>query len=160
MHIGTDQRTRRNLLRERQRSQQRKTHFILSLYPKIFDYSLGGYYHRERCARTRWYYKKIGGYFQMIKGATIYLSLYSKNMFFDYSLGGYSHQERWPRTRRNSYEHEGSRESERRLGKCTYSHREGIYIYSKLRLQCMILELRHRDKIRIPWLKHIMKVRP
>jgi hypothetical protein len=30
----------------------KKTHF-LSLYPKIFDYSLGGYYHRERWARTR-----------------------------------------------------------------------------------------------------------
>jgi hypothetical protein len=29
----------------------------LSLYPKIFDYSLGGYYNRERWARTRRYYQ-------------------------------------------------------------------------------------------------------
>jgi hypothetical protein len=35
----------------------KKTHF-LSLYSKIFDYSLGGYYHRERRARTRRYYQK------------------------------------------------------------------------------------------------------
>jgi hypothetical protein len=42
----------------------------------------------------------------MIKGATIYLSLYSKNPFFDYSLGGYSHRERWSRTRQNLYTHE------------------------------------------------------
>jgi hypothetical protein len=35
----------------------KKTHF-LSLYPKILDYSLGGYYHRERWARTRRYYQK------------------------------------------------------------------------------------------------------
>jgi hypothetical protein len=42
----------------------------------------------------------------MIKGATIYLSLYSKNMFFNYSLGGYSHRELWSRNRRNLYTHE------------------------------------------------------
>jgi hypothetical protein len=29
----------------------------LSLYPKIFDYSLGGYYHRERWPRTWRYYQ-------------------------------------------------------------------------------------------------------
>jgi hypothetical protein len=28
----------------------------LSLYLKLFDYSPGGYYHRERWARTRRYY--------------------------------------------------------------------------------------------------------
>jgi hypothetical protein len=78
--------------------------FFLSLYPKIFDYSLGGYYHRERWARTRRYYQK--SYYLMIKGVIIYLSLYSKNTFFDYSLEGYSHRERWSRTRQNLYTHE------------------------------------------------------
>jgi hypothetical protein len=53
----------------------KKTHF-LSLYLKIFDYSLGGYYHQERWARIRRYYKKRRSYYLMIKGATIYLSLY------------------------------------------------------------------------------------
>jgi hypothetical protein len=31
---------------------------------------------------------------------------------------------------------------------------------SQTRLQDMILDLRHRDKTRMPWLKHIVKVRP
>jgi hypothetical protein len=61
----------------------KKTH-LLSLYPKIFDYSLGGYYHQERWARTRRYYQL--SYYLMSKGRTIYLSLYSKHIF-DYSLG-------------------------------------------------------------------------
>jgi hypothetical protein len=90
----------------------KKTHF-LSLYPKIFDYSLGGYYHRERWARTRRYYEIR--YYLMIKGRTIYLSLYLKHVF-NYSLGGYSHREHWPRTRRNFYIHKESKEGERRLG--------------------------------------------
>jgi hypothetical protein len=30
----------------------RKENSSLSLYPKIFDYSLGGYYHQERWSRT------------------------------------------------------------------------------------------------------------
>jgi hypothetical protein len=100
---------------------------FLSLYPKIFDYSLGGYYHRERCARTRRYYKK-GGYYLMIKGATVYFSQYLKNIFFDYSLGGYSHRERWPRTRRNSYEHKGSREGEKKTWTSSLLSSEGVYI--------------------------------
>jgi hypothetical protein len=29
----------------------------LSLYPKIFDYSIGGYYHRKRWPCTRRYYQ-------------------------------------------------------------------------------------------------------
>jgi hypothetical protein len=41
-----DQGSRRNIGRKKQRDQRRKTH-SLSLYPKIFDYSLGGYYHQE-----------------------------------------------------------------------------------------------------------------
>jgi hypothetical protein len=102
----------------------KKTHF-LSLYPKIFDYSLRGYYDQEHWVRTRRYYQK--SYYLMIKEATIYLSLYSKHVF-DYSLGGYSHRERWPRTRRNFYMHKKSKEGERRLGKRNYYHREGIYI--------------------------------
>jgi hypothetical protein len=57
----------------------------LSLYPKIFDYSLGGYYHRERWSRTRRYYQM--SYYVMDEGRKIYLSLYSKHVF-DYSLGG------------------------------------------------------------------------
>jgi hypothetical protein len=61
----------------------KKTH-LLSLYPKIFDYRLGGYYHQERWARTRQYYQLI--YYLMSKGRTIYLSLYSKHVF-DYSPG-------------------------------------------------------------------------
>jgi hypothetical protein len=90
-----------------------KENSFLSLYPKIFDYSLGGYYHRESWARTRRYYEI--SYYLMIKGRTIYLSLYSKHVF-DYSLGGYSHRERWSRTRRNFYMHKQSKEGERRLG--------------------------------------------
>jgi hypothetical protein len=31
---------------------------------------------------------------------------------------------------------------------------------SQTRLQDMILELRHRDETQMPWLKHIVKVRP
>jgi hypothetical protein len=62
----------------------KKTHF-LSLYPKIFNYSLGGYYHRDRWARTRRYYKK--SYYLMIKGVTIYLSLYSKTRFSTIASG-------------------------------------------------------------------------
>jgi hypothetical protein len=42
-----DQGSRRKIDGKEQRYQRRKTH-SLSLYPKIFDYSLGGYYHRER----------------------------------------------------------------------------------------------------------------
>jgi hypothetical protein len=62
---------------------EKKTNF-LSLYPKKIDYSLGGYYHRERRARTRRYYQK--SYHLVIKEATIYLSLYSKHVF-DYASG-------------------------------------------------------------------------
>jgi hypothetical protein len=42
-----DQGSRQKIDGKEQRDQRRKTH-SLSLYPKIFDYSLGGYYHRER----------------------------------------------------------------------------------------------------------------
>jgi hypothetical protein len=42
-----DQGSRRKIDGKEQTDQRRKTHY-LSLYPKIFDYSLGGYYHRER----------------------------------------------------------------------------------------------------------------
>jgi hypothetical protein len=35
-----------------------KKNYFLSLYLKIFDYSLGGYYHQERWARIRRYYQK------------------------------------------------------------------------------------------------------
>jgi hypothetical protein len=42
-----DQGSRRKIDGKEQRDQRRKTH-SLSLYPKIFDYSLGGYYHQER----------------------------------------------------------------------------------------------------------------
>jgi hypothetical protein len=53
-----------------------------------------------------------------------------------------------------------------------YSHRElfmkvkkdnsnfFVYWISQTRLRNIILELRHRDKTWMPWLKHIMKVRP
>jgi hypothetical protein len=88
----------------------RKKTYFLSLYPKIFDYSLGGYYHRERWARTRRYYQI--SYYLMIKEGTIYLNLYSKQVF-DYSLGGYSHRERWSRTRQYFYMHKESKEGER-----------------------------------------------
>jgi hypothetical protein len=42
-----DQGSRRKIDGKEQRDQRRKTH-SLSLYSKIFDYSLGGYYHQER----------------------------------------------------------------------------------------------------------------
>jgi hypothetical protein len=42
-----DQGSQRKIDGKEQRDQRRKTH-SLSLYPKIFGYSLGGYYHRER----------------------------------------------------------------------------------------------------------------
>jgi hypothetical protein len=35
-----------------------------------------------------------------------------------------------------------------------------VYSNSQTRLRYIILELRHRDKIRMTWLKHIVKVRP
>jgi hypothetical protein len=95
LHIYDDQGTRQKSVIEDIEASRKKTHF-LSLYPKIFDYSLGGYYHREHWARTRRYYQI--SYYLMIKEGTIYLSLYSKQVF-DYSLGGYSHRQRWPRTR-------------------------------------------------------------
>jgi hypothetical protein len=43
----------------------KKTDF-LGLYLKIFDHSLGGYYHRERWMRTQQYYQQ--SYSLMIKG--------------------------------------------------------------------------------------------
>jgi hypothetical protein len=62
----------------------RKENSSLSLYPKIFDYSLGGYYHRERWPRTRRYYQT--SYYVMDEGRKIYWILYSKHVF-EYSLG-------------------------------------------------------------------------
>jgi hypothetical protein len=132
------------LLWKIQRYQGRKTHF-LSLYPKIFDYSLGGYSHRERWPRTRRYYQII--YYLMIKEEMIYLSLYSKQVF-DYSLGGYSHRERWPRTRRYFYMHKESKEGERRLGQHHYSHREGVYINQGW-ITRIFLELKQSNKAAI-----------
>jgi hypothetical protein len=35
------------------KERQDKKQVFLSLYPKIFDYSLGGYSHRERWSRSR-----------------------------------------------------------------------------------------------------------
>jgi hypothetical protein len=46
-NIDDNHGSRRKIHGKEQRDLGRKTHF-LSLYPKIFDYSLGGYYHRER----------------------------------------------------------------------------------------------------------------
>jgi hypothetical protein len=46
LRIDDDQGSRQKIDGNKQRDQWRKTH-SLSLYPKIFDYSLGGYYHRE-----------------------------------------------------------------------------------------------------------------
>jgi hypothetical protein len=45
----------KELIWKSQRNEGRICH-SLSLYSKLFDYSLGGYYHRECWARTRWYY--------------------------------------------------------------------------------------------------------
>jgi hypothetical protein len=66
-----------------------------------------------------------------------------------------------------------SKESKRRFRKFQYSHQEGTFYQSRLnnpnisyteisqtRLRHMILELRHRNKTRMPWLKYITKVRP
>jgi hypothetical protein len=47
LRIADDQGRRRKFLMEGKEASKKKTHF-LSLYPKIFDYSVGGYYHRER----------------------------------------------------------------------------------------------------------------
>jgi hypothetical protein len=129
------------LLWKIQRHQGKKLIF-LSLYPKIFDYSLGGYYHRERWPRTRWYYQI--SYYLMIKGGMIYLSLYSKQVF-DYSLGGYSHRERWPRTWRYLYMYKESKEGERRLGHRHYSHREGVHINQGW-ITWIFLELKSSNK--------------
>jgi hypothetical protein len=118
-----------------QRHQGRKLIF-LSLYPKKFDYSLGGYYHRERLACTRRYL--------VIKEAVIHLSLYSKHVF-DYSLGGYSHRERWPRTRRYFYMHKESKEGNRRFGQHYYYHRKGVYINQGWTTQ-RFLELKESNK--------------
>jgi hypothetical protein len=115
---------------------------FFSLYPKIFDYSLGGYYHRERWAHTRRYYQI--SYYLMIKEGTIYLSIYSKQVF-DYSLGGYSHRERWPCTRRYFYMHKESKEGERRLGQHHYYHREGVYINQGW-INRIFLELKQSNK--------------
>jgi hypothetical protein len=47
LSTNDDKGSRQNIGGKKQRDQRKKTH-SLSLYPKIFDYSLGGYYHRER----------------------------------------------------------------------------------------------------------------
>jgi hypothetical protein len=112
LHIDDDQGSRRKIVTKDTEESRKKAHF-LSLYPKIFDYSLGGYYHRERWPCTRRYYQI--SYYLMIKEGTIYLSLYLKQVF-DYSLGGYSHREHWPRTRRYLYMYKESKEGERRFG--------------------------------------------
>jgi hypothetical protein len=54
--IGADEGTRQKSGMQDTELSEKATH-LLSLYPKIFDYSLGGYYHRERWARTRRYYQ-------------------------------------------------------------------------------------------------------
>jgi hypothetical protein len=68
----------------------RKKNSSLSPYPNFFDYSLGGYYYRERWLRTRQYYQM--SCYVVDEGGKTYLSLYSKHVF-DYNLGGYSHRE-------------------------------------------------------------------
>jgi hypothetical protein len=55
---------------------------FLSLYPRIFDYSLGGYYHRERGARTRQCY-----YYMTIKEGTIYFRVYTQNKILTIASG-------------------------------------------------------------------------
>jgi hypothetical protein len=47
LRIDDDQGSRQKIDKKGTEDQRRKTH-SLSLYPNIFDYSLGGYYHRER----------------------------------------------------------------------------------------------------------------
>jgi hypothetical protein len=112
LRIDDDQGSRRIFFMKDTEESRTKAHF-LSLYPKIFDYSLEGYYHRERWPCTRRYYQI--SYYLMIKEGTIYLCLYSKQVF-DYSLGGYSHRERSPRTRRYLYMYKESKEDEIRFG--------------------------------------------
>jgi hypothetical protein len=51
LHIDDDQGSRRKIVMKDTKASRKKTHF-LSLYPKIFNYSLGDYYHRERWPRT------------------------------------------------------------------------------------------------------------
>jgi hypothetical protein len=50
LRIGDDRGTRRKSIMEN--TEASRINSVLSLYPKIFDYSLGGYYHREDWART------------------------------------------------------------------------------------------------------------
>jgi hypothetical protein len=47
LRIDDDQGSRQNIGGKKQRDQRRKIG-SLSLYPKVFNYSLGGYFHRER----------------------------------------------------------------------------------------------------------------
>jgi hypothetical protein len=56
LRIDDDQGSRWKIVMKDKEASRKRTHF-LSLYPKIFDYSLGGYYHQERWPRTRWYYQ-------------------------------------------------------------------------------------------------------
>jgi hypothetical protein len=70
----------------------------------------------------------------MIKGMIIYLSLYSKTRFLTIASGAtpIGSAGRAP-DKILTYIKEVEKAKER-FGKCNYSHREGIYIYSKSRL--------------------------
>jgi hypothetical protein len=52
LRIDDDQGSRRKTVMK-DTEESRKENPFLSLYPKIFDYSLGGYYHQERWPRTQ-----------------------------------------------------------------------------------------------------------
>jgi hypothetical protein len=112
LRIDDDQGSRQKIVMKDTEASRKKTHVL-------------SYYHWECWPRTRRYYQI--SYYLMIKEGTIYLSIYSKQVF-NYSLRGYSHRESWPRTRRYLYMYKESKEGERRLGQRHYSHREGVYI--------------------------------
>jgi hypothetical protein len=75
------------------------TLFCESIPEKTFDYSFGGYYHRERWSRTRrnHYANKVT--MRSMQGKSLLEPILEKT--FDYSLGGCSHRERWSYTRQN-----------------------------------------------------------
>jgi hypothetical protein len=135
------------------------------LYPITFDYSLGGYYHRERWNTHST--KVISKLFRVEAWwwRILYFSLYSKKVLFDYSLGGYSHRERWAHTRRCLLTSIRAWEVKEYAVEHYYSHRERVFygcitriFLVKIWLRHEILELRYHNKTRMSWF--IMKVRP
>jgi hypothetical protein len=158
----------KELIWQLQRREGRICH-SLNLYSKLFDYSPGGYYHQERWVRTRRYYhiKRGCNDYKLVQ----HIWAYTRNFLTIASgatpIGSAGHapddiyswileQGRRKKIQEASLLPSGGSFLSIKVGKPEYF----VHWNSQTRLRHMILELRYRDKTRMPWLKYITKVRP